>query len=141
MGKRKLKKKGSNKNKQEEKSLWDKIWDYKEYILIGIVVIILIIMYVNTFKNLDKNPEAVLNSPVPVSTEDRPDLSTLEVKTDPAGALVQFRGKVRRSPAIFEKVPEGTFIIIVSLPGYKTTQESVKIEKNTHKKIFVKLEK
>lgn len=141
MGKRKIKKIGSNKNKQEEKSLWDKIWDYKEYILIGIVVIISIIIYVNTIKNLDQNPEVVLNSPVPISTKDSPDLSTLEIKTDPVGALVQFRGKVRRSPALFEKVPEGTFIIIVSLPGYKTTQKSVKIEKNTHKKIFIKLEK
>lgn len=145
MAKKKKKKKlGSIKDvpTKDERPILEKIWDYKEYLLVGLVIVLLAILYTFIIRNLDKNPEANPHSPVPVaSLTNRADMGNLKVNTTPTDVLIQFRGKTRRAPTTFKNVPEGEFMVILSLPGYKTVQKTVRIEPGKTKTLNVIMEK
>ncbi len=119
----------SNLPKGKKKPFWDRIWDYKPYMIVGIIIILLIIIYFAILKNIDRNPE--INPTPTVSQEKAPDTGTLEVITEPSGARIQFKNKFQMAPTTFENIPEGEHIIILSMPGYRTVEKTVTIEKDS----------
>jgi len=140
MTKQKEKKLGSFKPKKEEKK---SIWEYKEYILIGVVVILAAIIFILTLKNLSKNPANTQGSPTPTVTEVEADKDSgiLEVETDPPGAVAQVLDKSLRTPATFKGMKEGKYFVVVRYPGYKIHNEQVEIIKNETTKVTIKMEK
>jgi hypothetical protein len=139
---KKEKKLGSMANVKEDKSSADKsIWDYKIYIILTIIVVVVAAIYFFTVTNFSKNKALGTNAPIPsTSPSPNPNFGRLEVTTDPTETVVQFNSQVKRAPTVFENAPEGKFIVIFSLPGYKTIEKKVIIEKNKTTKIDVKME-
>lgn len=143
MGKKKKKKLGSVSDVESKDStpFWDQIWDYKPYIIVGAIIIALLLGYFLIIRNLHRNPEVQMSKPEVSPTKKLKYKGTLFVTTEPAGALVSFRGKVKRAPAKFVNIPEGEFKMLLSRPNYKTMEKNVKFKKGEQKKLTVKMEK
>jgi hypothetical protein len=142
MGK-KEKKLGSVANIKEDKPNDKKsIWDYKLYIIIAVIAIVVAIIYFFTIRNMSRNQGFSGATPIASSSPSpNPNVGRLEVTTDPTETVIQFNSQVKRAPTAFENVPEGKFIVILSLPGYKTIERKVIIEKSKTTKLDVKMEK
>ena len=130
----------SNIPEKEKKPFWDRIWDYKPYLIVSFIIILLIVIYFSIFKNMGRNPEAPGSSPA-ATTKAVADTGTLKVVTDPTGTRIQFKKDFKLAPATFKNVPEGEHILILSLPGYKTVEKTVKIEKNKTITLKYKMQK
>jgi hypothetical protein len=138
---KKEKKLGSVSQIKEEDSrpFLDRVWDYKPYILVGFIVLAMVLIYFLIFRNLGRNPDTQVTAPdtPPAATAG---LCTLEVTTDPTGVLVQVGGKIKRAPAVLEGLPEGEHIVILSLPGYKTREMTVRVKSGEKNRLDIKLE-
>jgi hypothetical protein len=128
------------KRKEKDKPFIDKFWEYKPYMLIGLVVILIIVIYSFSLNKTSRSESVQTRTPAAASPSLVP-AGKLVVVTRPPEALVQFNGQVKHSPVVFEKVPEGKHIAIISYHGYQTEQKEVAIEKNKTTKLDVTLTK
>ena len=139
MSKSKEKKVGSFTPKKENKK---SIWDYKEYFLIGGVILLAAIIFILTLKNLGRNP-AVKQSPTPSVTQvkESKDTGTLVVETEPPGAVAQVLDKALRTPATFKGMKAGKYFVVVRYPHYKIHNQQVEVKAKEETKIKITLEK
>ncbi|MCE1247954.1 MAG: PEGA domain-containing protein [Firmicutes bacterium] len=122
-----MKKLGSFKQpeKKEEKS----IWDYKPYIIIGIIAVAAILMFWIIYATVAKKTNSSSNQ---VSAEHvhEKGTGTLKVETQPFGAVVQLLDKVARTPATLENLTPGEYFVIIRHPKYKVIQKTVVIKED-----------
>ena len=140
MAKNQEKKIGSFTPKKEKKK---SIWEYKEYFLIGGVVILAAIIFILTLKNLGRNPAIKKQSPTPSATKanESKDTGILIVETEPPGAVAQVLDKALRTPATFKGMKAGKYFVVVRYPHYKIHNQQVEIKAKEETKIKIKLEK
>lgn len=140
MTKQKEKKIGSFIPKDEKKK--KSIWEYREYILVGVIIVLAAVIFFFTLSNLGRNP-AVGKSPVPTSSpaEEDKDVGDLVVETDPEGAVVQVLDRSLRSPATFKAMKSGKYFVVASFAGYKIHNEQVEIKPGEVTTIKIKMEK
>lgn len=140
MTKQKEKKIGSFKPKEEKKQ--KSIWEYKEYILVGVIIILAAIIFYFTLSNLGRNPANGTNpGPTASPTVEDKDVGNLMVETDPEGAVIQVLDKTMRSPATFKSMKSGKYFVVARFTGYKIHNEQVEIKAGETTTVKIKMEK
>jgi len=124
----------------KDKNAGKSFWDYKVYILVGIIIILGILLFVFVMKSLNRNPALSQNSPTPeVSVSPDPDTGTLIVETNPSGATAQVLKQMARTPATFRGLKEGRYIVILRYYNQKPRTKEVDVKKNETTKLMVDL--
>ncbi|MFP4496752.1 MAG: PEGA domain-containing protein [Vulcanimicrobiota bacterium] len=128
----------SNVNQRKKPSLWDRIWEQKEYFLIGFLVLIVIVIYFVSFRKIAKRTtEGITPTPTVSLVENA---GQLEVNTEPPEALVQFNQQTEETPHTFENIIPGKYIIIISHRGYKAIHREVEIKPGEKTVLDLKLQ-
>ena len=140
MTKQTEKKIGSFKPKEEKKN--KSIWEYKEYILVGVIIILAAIIFYFTLGNIGKNQNDGVKPAATVSpTPEDKDVGDLVVVSDPEGAVVQVLDRTMRTPATFKAMRAGKYFVVVRFTGYKLHNEQVEIKAGETTSVNIKMEK
>lgn len=140
MTKQTEKKIGSFKPKDEKKK--KSIWEYKEYILVGAIIILAAVIFYFTLINIGKYRNDGVNPTPTISpaAEDK-EVGDLKVETDPEGAVAQVLDRTMRTPATFKAMRSGKYFVVVRFTGYKIHSEQVEIKTGETTAIKIKMEK
>jgi zona occludens toxin (predicted ATPase) len=130
--------------KSQKVSFLDRIWDYKIYLLLGLVVFVILYMFSLGYRRMMTSGSADVNpssSSTTVKDEVSEGTGKLVVNTDPPGSYVNFRGEDKKAPAVFMKIPDGEFILTVHAFKHRTVTQPVVVEDGKTQTVTVKLEK
>ncbi len=139
MTKQTEKKIGSFKPKDEKKK--KSIWEYKEYILVGVIIFLAAIIFYFTLSNLGRNPANGNPTPTASPTTEDKDVGDLVVETDPEGAVAQVLDRTMRTPATFKAMKSGKYFVVTRFTGYKIHSEQVEIKAGETTSVKIKMEK